>query len=92
MQQLKAGFKRTITWNKYQSEPILKTCKRYLNQLIDPSFQGENKIFVSSFENDGHRRRYKRYFLSIVEVNDLNVMTDGKNFFDQPEKKHEAIL
>ena len=25
LQQLKTGFKRTINWNKYQSEPTLQT-------------------------------------------------------------------
>ena len=27
LQQLKSGFKRTITWNKYQSEPKIYTQK-----------------------------------------------------------------
>ena len=39
LQQLKLSFKKTINWNKYQSEPTLQTQNRYLNQLIDPSFQ-----------------------------------------------------
>ena len=70
LQQLKTGFKRTINWNKY------------LNYLIDPSFQRANRLFVLSFENDAHRRSYKRYFLPTVEMKDYNVMIDGKNFFD----------
>ena len=70
LQQLKTGFKRTINWNKY------------LNYLIDPSFQRANRLFVLSFENDAHRRSYKRYFLPAVEMKDYNVMIDGKNFFD----------
>ena len=68
LKQLKTGFKRTINWNKYQSEPILQTQNRYLNYLIDPSFQGVNRCFVSSFENDANRRNYKRYFLPIVKI------------------------
>ena len=38
LKQLESGFKRTISWNKYQ--PELKTLpqNRYLNHLIDPSF------------------------------------------------------
>ena len=46
LQQLKTGFKRTINWNKYQSEPTLQTPNQYLSYLIDPSFQGVNKLFV----------------------------------------------
>ena len=36
LQQLKSSFKRTINWSKYQLE------NRYLNHLVDPSFQGVN--------------------------------------------------
>ena len=46
LQQLKTGFESTINWNKYQSEPRIKTRHRYLNHLIDPNFQRVNKIFV----------------------------------------------
>ena len=70
LQQLKTGFKRIINWNKYQSEPKLETRNWYLNYLIDPNFQGKNRLFVLSFANDAHRRSYKRYFLSIVEIKD----------------------
>ena len=44
LQQLKAGLKRTINWNKYKSEPTIQTRNRYLNHLIDPSFQGVNTL------------------------------------------------
>ena len=38
LQQLKSGFKRTIYWNKYQSDPKTYAQKQYLNHLVDPSF------------------------------------------------------
>ena len=84
LQQLKTGFKITVDWNKYQLGPTLQTRNRYVNNLIDPSFQGVNWLFVLSFENHAHRRSYKWYFLPAVEIEDYNVMIDGKNFFDQP--------
>ena len=37
LQQLKAGFKRTISWNKYQSKII--TEGEYLDFLIDRAFK-----------------------------------------------------
>ena len=37
---LKSGFKRTINWDKYQSKVLRKEQNRYLDYLIDPSFQG----------------------------------------------------
>ena len=88
MQQIKTGFKITINWNKFRSDPTPQTRNRYLNRLIDPSFQGVNKLFVLSFENDAHRRSYKRYSLPTVEIKDYNVMIDGKNLFKQPVKNH----
>ena len=50
-QQLKSGFERPINWNKYQSDPKTYAQKQYLNYLVDPSFQGVNKLFVLSFKN-----------------------------------------
>ena len=47
--QLNADFERTIKWNKYQSELTLQTRKRYLNYLIDPSFEEINRLFVLLF-------------------------------------------
>ena len=51
LQQLKSGFKGTINWNKYQSDPKTHPQNRYLNLLVDPSCQGVNRFFVLSFEN-----------------------------------------
>ena len=51
LQQLKAGFQSTINWNKYESSVKTFAQNRYLNYLINPSFQGVNKLFVLSFEN-----------------------------------------
>ena len=37
-----------------------------------------------AFENDAQRISNKRYYLPNVKIKDYSVMTDGKNFFDQP--------
>ena len=42
LQQLKSGFKRTINWNKYESNIKIFAQNRYLNHLINPSFKGVN--------------------------------------------------
>ena len=57
---------------------------RYLNHLINPSFQGVNRFFVLSFENENDRTSPSTYYLPKVEIKDYNVMIGGKNFFDQP--------
>ena len=82
--QLKSGFKRTITWNKYSEKPELLARNRNLNNLIEPSFQGINRLFVLAFENDDQRISNKRYYIPNVEIKNYNVMMDGKMFFDQP--------
>ena len=80
MQQLKSGFKRIIKWDKYLSKPELLAQNPDLNHLVEPSFQGVNRLFVLAFENDAQRTNNKRYYLPNVEIKDYNVITDGKTF------------
>ena len=44
LQQLKSDFKRKINWNKYESSVKTFAKNRYLNYLINPSFQGVNRF------------------------------------------------
>ena len=87
LQQPKSGFKRVINWNKYLSKPKLLAQKPNLNHLVQPSFQGVNKLFVLAFENDTQRTVAKDYYLPKVEIKDCNVMINRENFFDQSIKK-----
>ena len=84
LQQLKSGFKKAISWNKYESSIKTFAQNRYLNYLINPSFQGVNRLFVLSFENENDRTSHSTYCLPKVEIKDCNVMIDGRNVFDQP--------
>ena len=79
--QLKSGFKRKISWNKYLSKPELLSQNANLNHLFEPNFQGINILFVLAFENDAQRTSNKRYYFPNVEVKDCNVMIDGKKLF-----------
>ena len=88
--QLKSGFKKTISWNKYLAKPELLAQNANLNHLIEPSFQEVNTLFVLAFENDSQRISKKRYYIPNVEIKDYNVMIDGKNFFDQPVKNDKV--
>ena len=56
LEQLRSAFKRTINWNKYQSKVSTERPNQYLDYLIDPSFQGVNRLFVLSFENEEQRK------------------------------------
>ena len=96
LEQLKTGFKRTITWNKYRSEISNQTINKNLNYLIDPTFTNVNRLFVLSFENEADRNSYEKYYVSKVEIKDFNVLIDGKPFFEIPvkskEKAYEKII
>ena len=86
LQQLKSGFKRVINWNKYLSKPELLAQNPNLNHLVEPSFQGINRLFVLAFENDNDRTSNEDYYLPTVEIKDYNIVINGENFFDQPIK------
>ena len=66
LQQLKSGFKRTINWNKYQSDPKTYAQNRYLNHLVNPRFQGVKRLFVLSFENKNDRTSHSNCYLPKV--------------------------
>ena len=90
LQQLKSGFKRIINWNKYLSKPELLAQNLNLNYLVEPSFQGVNKLFVLAFEHDAQRTTHDSYYLQTVEIKDYNIMINGENFFDQPIKNNKV--
>ena len=95
LKQLEHCCKRTANWNKYQ--PKFKTLSQngYLNYLIDPGFQGVNRLFVLPFENETDREVHTKYYLPTEEIKYYNVIIDGRNLFDQPIKfilKHMIIL
>ena len=58
LKQLKSGFKRIINW-KPKYEITEQAQNRYLDILIDPSFQGINRLFVLSFKD-----RWKKFIWS----------------------------
>ena len=79
LEQLRSIFKRTISCNKYQTKVSTKKLNQYLAFLIDPSFQGVNRLFVLPFEDKAQRTSYRQYYLPKKYV-----MIDGQNIFDQP--------
>ena len=82
LEQLKSGFKRTIKWNKYRSQMTIQPQNNNLNYLIDPTFTNVNRLFVLSFSKNvlGDKRDSFSDYVSKVEINDFNVLIDGKGF------------
>ena len=87
--QLKSGFKRIINWNKYLSKPELLVQNPNLNHLVEPSFQGVNRLFVLAFEKNNDRTSDDRYYLPTVKIKDYNIVINGENFSDQPIKNNK---
>ena len=67
LQQLKSVFKRVISWNKYLSKSELLKRNENLNHLVEPSFQGVNRLFVLAFEGDPQRTTHDAYYLPILK-------------------------
>ena len=83
LQQLKAGFKTTVKWNKYRSDMSNQTKKKNLDYLIDPTFNKVNRLIVLSFKNDNENKNdrfsFSKYFVPKVEFKNYNVLIDGKS-------------
>ena len=61
LQQLKSGFKHTINWNKYEPKKATQNApNQYFNFLIEPRFEGVNRLFVSTFNANNSRTGHSR--------------------------------
>ena len=85
LKQLESGFQRTINQSKYHPRSKTFPQNRYLNYLIDPTFQGLNRLFLLPFANETDREANTKYYLPTEKTKDYDVI-DGISFFDQPIK------
>ena len=73
-----------------------QTKNNNLNHLIDPRFTNVNRLFVLTYENEDDRTSFSKYYVPKVEIEDFNVLLDGKPFFEIPvkskEEAYEAII
>ena len=49
LENIKQGFKRTISWNKYRYEITAQPKNNNLYYMIDPTFRNIHMLFVLSF-------------------------------------------
>ena len=92
LENIKQGFKRTISWNKYRSEITTQPKNNDLDYLIDPTFRNIDRVYVLSFKNgnnDPTRDSFVKYYMPLVEIKDFNALFDNKPFFDQPVKNKQ---
>ena len=90
--QLSDGFKRSIYWNSYQTV-LAKVINQGSNiyELLSASFQVFERLFVLAYaiaagtaNNEAGIKDNRRYFLPRGEIKNYSVLTDGRNFYDQP--------
>ena len=61
-----------------------------LNHLVEPTFEGINRLFVLAFENNDDRTSSDEYYLPTVEIKDYDIMINGENFLDQSIKNNKV--
>ena len=79
-ENIKQGFIRAISLNKYRCEIITQPKNNNLDYLIDPTFSNINRLFILSFKNgydDPSRSSFDRYYMPLIEVKDFNVLIDN---------------
>ena len=89
IEQRDNGFQRSTYWNEYKTKEINEdpdaNVFKYIN--LDPSFQGVNRLFVIAYNRaNGQPTRsgQRKYYLPRMDLEKYNVITDGRNFYDNP--------
>ena len=57
--------------------------------MIDPTLRYINRLFFLAFKNGGNdhmKDSLDKYYMSVVEIKDVNLVIDNEPFFDQPIK------
>ena len=84
LENIKEGFKRTISWSKYRSEIATQIKNNNLDYLIDSTFRNINRFFVFSFKNGDDnptKDSFNKYYMPLVEIKDFVALIDNKPFF-----------
>ena len=83
LENIKQGFKRTISWNKYRSEITTQPNNSNLDYLIDPTLWNINRLFLLSFKfgkNDPTRNSLVKYYIPLAEIKDFNALINNKKY------------
>ena len=97
IEQQNKGFQRSIYWNEYKTKEKKEDANANETKYIslDPSFQGVNRLFVIAYSrlaaaNDDqfNRNSEQKYYLPRNDLNEYNVIIDGRNFYDYPSENN----
>ena len=95
LENIKQGFKRIISWNRYRSEITTQPKNNNLDYLIGPTFRNVNRLFVLSFksgDDDLTRNSFDEYYMPLVKIKGFNALIANKPFFDQPVKRQTRSI
>ena len=88
IEQQNKGFQRSIYWNEYKTKEKTEEADANVFKYIslDPSFQGVNRLFFMVYNRDNQptRNGQQKYYLPRIDLRKYNVITDGRNFYDNP--------
>ena len=90
--QLSNGFKRSVFWSSYQTIPAKEIHKESnIYELLNTKLQFVKRLFVLAYvldagaaNNEAGIKNNKKYFLPRGEIENYNVLIDGRNFYDEP--------
>ena len=94
LKNIKQGFKRRISWNKYRSEITTQPKNNNLDYLIDPTFRNVNTLFVLLFKNsddDPTKNSFEEYYMPFIEIKNFNGLVENKPYFNQSVKNKEEV-
>ena len=96
LENIKQGFKRTISWKNYRSEIATQTKSINFDYLIDPIFRRINRLFELSFKHGDHdptRCFFDEYYMQLVEVSRyFNALIENEPFFWSTSKKQRRSV
>ena len=88
-EQQNKGFQRSIYWNEYKTKELTADAGANVFKYIslDSSFQCVNRLFLMAYSRvagQPTRNGQQKYYLPRIDLKKYNVITDGRNFYDNP--------
>ena len=81
LENIKQGFKRTISLNKHRSEITTHPKNKILDYLTDLILRNIDRLLVLSFKNGNEhptRDSLEKYYIPLVEIKDFNALIGNK--------------
>ena len=94
LENIKHGFKRTSSLNKYWPEITKQSKNNNLDYLIDATLSNIHTLLVLLFKNGNNdltRNSFDKYYMPSVEIKDFNALIDNKSFFNEPVKIKQEV-